>query len=152
MAYFYFMPGTFPQKQHKLNVHPSLLSQQAINCFPVHFIRHTAIYGANRGTLGLFMKALAFCAFIRNNVINVRSNRRIFLVSIYNGAIHQGKRPFYGSAICNSPFNATFIYCIIRAFGLTSAAVNTFFSYLNCHKLLLMGSELLLHDKYILMR
>jgi hypothetical protein len=79
------------------------------------------------------MKTLAFGTFIRINVINIISDRRILLISIHNSSVKQGKRPFYRSAIGNRPFHATFIDSVIGAFWFASATIDTFFSYLNSH-------------------
>jgi hypothetical protein len=50
-------------------------------------IRYAAIYGANRGTLGLFVKASAFRTLSRNNIIKLRGHRPLRGLRVYGRPI-----------------------------------------------------------------
>src|ERR1019366_335560 len=65
-----------------LGVQQFFFSDQSIYGFNVGFIRNAAIYRAYRSALWFFMKTLAFCAFVCNNVIGVNTNRSVFSICI----------------------------------------------------------------------
>ena len=94
---------------------------QFVNRFFVQVIRYTAVNRANSSALRLFMEALAFRTFIRDDVICIYADRRILCISIKERTIEKGKTSLNGCAICDGPFNATFINCIIGTFGFTSS-------------------------------
>ena len=53
---------------------PVLLIHQLVNCFTVIFIIHATINRANGSALRFFMKKLALCKFVWNDVINIVCN------------------------------------------------------------------------------
>src|SRR5271156_4006186 len=116
-----------------LNMQPLLLCKQFLYSLAVHLIGHATVHGADGRALRLFMEALAFGAFIGNDVINIAADGRIALSRIDHGAVEQGKGPFYSGTVGDSPFDAAFIDRIVGALGFAGAAVDTFFCDLNSH-------------------
>lgn len=110
-----------------------LFGQQLFHGLPVHLIGHAAIYRAYRRALRFFMKALAFRAFIGNDIIGIDADGSIAFVGVYHGAVEQRIGPFDAGTVGDGPFHATFINSIIRTFGFAGAAVDAFFCYLNSH-------------------
>ena len=130
-----------PTYAHSLKMQLPLLRQQFLHRLLVHLIRHTTIYRANRRTLRLFMKPLALCTFIWNDIVGIYTNRSIPLGSVDDRTIQQGKRSFYAGAVRDSPLHAPFIYCVIGAFGFTCPTIDTFFCYFNSHFFKKFSSE-----------
>jgi hypothetical protein len=110
-----------------------LFVQQLIFRLPHIRVRNAAVHGAYSGTLGFFVKTNTFCTLVGNNIIHRVGNRFVLLFSIYLAAIHQWISPFKRSAIGHSPFNSSFVNGIIRAFRLTSPAIDTFVCNSNSH-------------------
>jgi hypothetical protein len=79
------------------------------------------------------MEALALRTFIGDDVICIYADRSILCICVKGRTIEKGKTSFYGCAICDGPFYATFINCIIGTFGFTSTTIDTFFSDFNSH-------------------
>jgi hypothetical protein len=116
-----------------LDVHFLLLGQQFLHGFTVHFVGYATVNRTYRRTLGFFMETLAFGTFIGSNIVGVNADGLKTLFGIHYGAVHQGKIAFYSGSVNNSPFHATLINGIVGAFGLTGAAIDTFFCYFNGH-------------------
>jgi hypothetical protein len=79
------------------------------------------------------MKSLAFRTLVRDDIIGIHADRCIPLGSLYHRAVEQGERPFYAGSVGKGPFDAALVNGIIGTFGLTGAAIDTFFGYLNSH-------------------
>jgi hypothetical protein len=107
--------------------------QQIVDCLPIHFIGDAAVYGTYGRTLGLFVKALAFRAFVGSDIIGVYADGGVALRSVYYGAVEQGKGSFYAGAVCERPLYAAFVDGIIGALRFAGAAIDAFFSDLNSH-------------------
>ena len=71
-----------------LNMHLIFLCKQFVHGLFIHFIRNATVNRANSSALRLFMKTLAFRAFIWCNVIDIVANGRIALISINLRSIH----------------------------------------------------------------
>src|SRR5258706_15161114 len=109
------------------------LSQKLLHRLFVHLIGYTTVHRADSRTLGLLMKTLAFCTFVRNDIVDIHADGSIALTGIYNTAIQERKRSLYTGAIGDRPFHSALVNGVIRAFRLASAAVDTFFCYFNSH-------------------
>jgi hypothetical protein len=107
--------------------------EELVDRFPIHLIGDAAVYGTYGRTLRLFMKALAFRAFIGGNIISIYADGGITLGSVHYGAVEQRKRSFYAGAVRERPLYATFVDSIIGALRFAGAAIDAFFSYLNSH-------------------
>jgi hypothetical protein len=68
-----------------------LLGHELFHRLHICLIRYAAVYRANSSTLGFFVKALAFGAFIGNDVIRIVADRCVFNVRIQCGTIEQGE-------------------------------------------------------------
>jgi hypothetical protein len=79
------------------------------------------------------MEALAFGAFIGNDIIGVDADGRIALGGVDGGTVQQGKGSLDAAAIGDGPFYTAFIDSVIGALGLAGAAVYAFFCYFNSH-------------------
>jgi hypothetical protein len=112
-----------------------LLGQKFFFGFPVILIIHTAINGANGRTLRFIVEAHAFCTLIGNDIIKIHGYRSLSVIGIYMQTAFGIEVPFQACAVGKSPFGTPFIDGIVRAFRLTSPAVDTFFRDFNCHNL-----------------
>jgi len=115
------------------------LCEELVDRFPVHLIGDAAVYGTYGRTLGLFMEALAFRAFIWSNIVGVYADGRITFGGVYHGAVEQRKGSFYAGAVRERPLYAALVDGIIGALRFAGAAIDAFFSYLNSHFLKLGG-------------
>ncbi len=107
---------------------PRLFFQQLIFRFGAVGIGDAAIYGANCSTLWLFVEAHAFRAFIGYYIVVIIFNGLMPLGSIGITAVLKGIGAGYGVAVGYGPLHTALINGVVRAFGLTGSAVNTFVS------------------------
>src|SRR6056300_578699 len=116
-----------------IQVHEGFLCHKLVVGFFMVFIRYTAVYGTNFGTLWLFMEADTFRAFVRYNVINVVINRFLCFICIVFVAVWRNNLSAQVSPLVESPLHGTFINSIIWALRLACAAVDTFVCDFNGH-------------------
>jgi hypothetical protein len=107
--------------------------QQIVDRLPIHFIGDATVYGTYGRALGLFVKALAFRAFVGNDIIGVYADGGVTLGGVYHGAVEQRKRSFYAGTVRERPLYAAFVDRIVGALRFAGAAIDAFFSYLNSH-------------------
>jgi hypothetical protein len=112
---------------------PILFCKQLFHRLAVHLVGDATVYRTDGCTLRLFVEALAFGAFIRNDIIGVYADRWVTVVGVNDRTVKQGKRPFYITAVSDGPFHTAFIDGVIGAFRFAGAAVDAFFRYLNSH-------------------
>lgn len=118
-----------------LEVQLFFFGKQRLNGFAVHFIRYAAIYRADGRTLRFFVETLALRAFVGNDIIYINGNRFVAFAGWRHLAVHQGIIAGYGSAVRYCPFDAAFIYCIVRTLWFAGSAVDAFVCNLDSHKI-----------------
>src|SRR5258707_10682172 len=116
-----------------LQVEFVLFGEKLFYGLAIHLVGNATIDRADRSTLRLFVEALAFGAFVGNDVVDVDADGRIALTGIDDGTVEKGKRTFNAATISDSPFYTAFIDSIIRALGFAGPAVDAFFCYINSH-------------------
>jgi hypothetical protein len=107
--------------------------QQLVDRLLIHLVRDAAIHRTYGSTLGFFVKALAFRAFIWNDIIRIYADGGVAFGGVYYGAVEQREGSFYAGSVCDCPFYAAFVDRIIGTLWFAGAAIDAFFSYLNSH-------------------
>ena len=115
-------------------VHPFFLLEQFVLGFGIVGILYAAINRADRGTLWLFVKARAFRAFFRDDIVDFVGDRLLCGIGSDGSTVTEVNLSGESSAFSIAPFNARLIDCSIGALWLAGAAVDAFFGDHQCHR------------------
>lgn len=79
------------------------------------------------------MEADTLRALIRNDVVNIRGNRRLGGVRIDLGTVHAFHHTLQRGAVGEAPLSSAFVNGVVRTFGFAGAAVDALFGNLDGH-------------------
>lgn len=108
--------------------------QKGFCCFHVFRVREAAVYRANSCTLWFVVKALAFSAFIWNNVVVFRRPE----VAVESA----GRSRIVIFLTVKFPNRSCFIDCSVGTFGFARPAIDAVGGNIDCHSSFLWGYEL----------
>ena len=98
--------------------------QEGFGGFAAVWIRNTAVHRTNRGALGLFVKAFAFRAFIRDDEIDIVRDGGLLIGGMGSTPVGSANQTTQGGTLSVGPRNTAFVNRIVRTFGFAGPAIN----------------------------
>lgn len=96
-------------------------------------IRNTAVYRTYSCALRFFVKTGTFRALVGHYKIYFIAYRGEGFININNPAVSHFESSLYMRSVCNSPLYTSFVYGMIRTFGLAGTTIYAFVGYYNGH-------------------